>query len=70
MPTANREGLIVAAANDLTKALLATSDNSLYPPLDMTTRNELEQLRSIFADKLTPSTDTKQTRNGTSASKP
>ena len=52
MPTANREGLIVAAANDLTKALLTSDNDRLHPPLSSETRKELETLRNIFENKV------------------
>ena len=52
MPTANREGLIVAAAHDLCKALLSTTDDRLHTPLDAETRKQLQNLQEIFANKV------------------
>ena len=52
MPIANRKGLIVAAARDLTKAILSTDTDRLLPALDSDTRSQLHQLSKLFAKAL------------------
>ena len=52
MPHPSREALIIAAANDLTKALLSTDENRALPPLHTDTRNALKNLTEIFQNKL------------------
>ena len=61
MPIANRKGLIVATARDLTKALLSTDTDRLLPALDSDTRLQLHHLSKLFAKALpTEAQDTLQ----------
>ena len=47
MPTASREALIIAAANDLTAALKSTDANPLLPLITTQTRQQLQYLLKI-----------------------
>jgi len=51
MPTSTAEDIIVAAANDLTHALLQSDSSPLLPPINTETRKALQQLQQIFNDK-------------------
>ena len=68
MPTSTPEDIIIAAANDLTHALLQSDSSPLLPPLHTETRKALQQLQQIFTDKFAhplkplPSTTTKLPR--------
>ena len=55
MPTASRESIILAAAADLTNAIASQHQNPLLPPVNTQTRIILQQLHSIFQNKLKPS---------------
>ena len=57
LPIANQEGLLIAAADDLTTALLKAEDKALLPPLSTDATQQLTQLHDIFQaslDKPTP----------------
>ena len=52
MPSASREALIIAAANDLTAALQNTDDNPLVPPIGTQTQKQLKEHAQAFQDAL------------------
>ena len=56
MPCPTREASIIAAANDLTAALLETEENQHIAPISQSTRYQLQQLSDIFKTKLPKST--------------
>ena len=57
MPVANREGLILAAANDLTTALLHADNNKILPPLSTDATKQLVNLRNISQTSTQPQAD-------------
>jgi len=56
MPTASSTDLAIAAAHDLTQALLHPSPPSFFAPLQNIQRDELLQLASIFGTVTSPTT--------------
>ena len=57
MPSASREDTIIAAAKDLTAALLSKNHSTLLPPISSQTRTQLKHLASLFSPSIqdTPS---------------
>ena len=54
MPTASNTDLIIAAANDLTKAISETTNSSLLPAEQSESRNRLLEISNIFKNYIPP----------------